>query len=58
VPDIVEYNAEAYGDRSYNVPCVHCKNMIYVIVERQVKITNITKSNAKQSDFASSQGEA
>ena len=44
-------NTEFYGSQIFNVPCVHCGQMLRICASRIVRITSIIPSENKQSDF-------
>lgn len=57
VPYVPLRNAEIYGSNQFQYPCPNCKKMIKVVIKREVRIIEITKSNLdrSQSDFCDEQ---
>lgn len=53
VRDVVVFNCESYGDigtNGYDLPCIHCGEMIYVTVLKSVQITDVEKSTVSRKD--------
>jgi len=44
VPTVCFRNVDAYGNNSFHVPCTKCKEMIHVILHREVKVVSIASS--------------
>lgn len=57
VPSICLYNVENYGDRWFNVLCVHCKESIRVYVKRVVVVgeVRVGAHNKDDCDFGNCQ---
>ena len=50
IPEVAYTNCRIYGNEYFTVLCVHCKKVIDIFMEREVRLLNVYKSEKKSDE--------
>lgn len=50
IPEVAFRNVDAYGNNSFDVPCVHCGKMIRISLSRIVRVNSVRVSDKPRSE--------